>query len=185
MDFEEALDAHLFDGDDALMQSLRVDEWLYGTGLPENAPVVSSELLDKARLDAEGYANGDKTALELPGDEWSTQEWIRTLRALPEDLQVSKVAELDEAWSLTNSGNCEILKEWFLVSIRSDYEGANPSLKRFLTGQGRLKYLRPLYTELAKTPEGNERALAMYTEARPSYHQVAVNGIDKILRPAS
>ena len=185
MDFEEALYADLFGGDESWMQSLRVEEWLYGTGLPGNAPVVTSEKLDTARMVAEELATGDITAPELPGEEWSTQEWVQVLRALPEDMSESKVAQLDDAWPLSESGNSEILKEWFLVSIRSGYEGADPALERFLTGQGRLNYLRPLYTEMAKTPEGKERALAIYAEARPLYHQNAVDGIDKILGPVS
>jgi len=185
MDFEKVLATDLFGGDDAWMQSLQVDAWLYGTGLPDNAPVITSEKLGRARFESEAFVNGDKTAPELPGDEWSAHEWIQALRALPADLQESKVAQLDDAWALSDSGNCEILKEWFLVCIRSGYEGADPTLERFLSELGRLRYLKPLYTELAKTPEDKERALAIYAEARPLYHQVAVDGINKILGPAS
>jgi hypothetical protein len=48
-----------------------------------------------------------------------------------------------------------------------------------------LSYLRPLYTALAKTAEGRDRALAIYAEARPWYHQIAANAIDEILAPES
>jgi leukotriene-A4 hydrolase len=183
MDFEKALARDLFGGDDAWMQSLQVDEWLYGSGLPNNAPVIESEKLTRARLEAEAFVNGDKTAPELPGDEWSAHEWIRALRELPAGLPESKAAELDDAWSLSESGNCKVLKEWFLVCIRCGYQPADPALERYLTEVGRLRYLKPLYTELAKTPEGRKRALAIYAEARPLYHQITVNGIDKILGP--
>jgi len=185
MDFEEALTVGLFGGDDAWMQSLRVEELLYATGLPQNAPVVTSDKLERAQAEAAAFANGDKTAVELSGGEWSAHEWVRALRALPEDIRESKVAQLDAAWSLSNTGNSAVLSEWLLVSIRSEYEGADPALERFLKGQGRLLYLKPLYTELAKTPEGKARALAIYAEARPLYHQIAVDGIDEILGPAS
>lgn len=185
MDFEEALTVGLFGGDDAWMQSLRVEEWLYATGLPQNAPVVTSDKLERAQVEAMAFANGDKTAVELPGGEWSAHEWVRALRALPEGMPALKVADLDAAWSLSDSGNSAVLSEWLLVSVRSGYEGADPALERFLKGQGRLSYLKPLYTELAKTPEGRERALAIYANARPLYHQIAVDGIDKILGPAT
>lgn len=184
MDFEKALARDLFGGDDARMQSLQVDEWLYGTGLPDNAPVITSEKLGRAKLEAEAFANGDTTAPDLPGNEWSAHEWIRALRELPADLPESKAAELDDAWSLSESGNCEVLKEWFLVCIRCGYQRADPALERYLAEIGRLRYLKPLYTELAKTPEGRGRALSIYTEARPLYHQITVNGIDKVLGTA-
>jgi hypothetical protein len=38
-----------------------------------------------------------------------------------------------------------------------------------------------LYQELAKTPEGKERALAIYRRARPTYHPIAVTSIDQDL----
>jgi hypothetical protein len=47
---------------------------------------------------------------------------------------------------------------------------------------GRRKFLKPLYTELAKTPEGLEMARRIYAKARPSYHPVAYTTIDEILK---
>jgi len=185
MDFENVLARDLFGGDEARMQSLQIEEWLYGTGLPDNAPVITSEKLDRARLEAEAFVNGDKTAPELPGDEWSAHEWIRALRSLPADLPESKVAQLDVAWSLSDSGNCAVLKEWFLVCIRSGYERADPALERYLHEQGGMWYLKPLYAELAKTPEGKERALAIFSKARPLYHESTAYEINKILGPVS
>ncbi|HYH47228.1 MAG TPA: leukotriene A4 hydrolase C-terminal domain-containing protein, partial [Thermoanaerobaculia bacterium] len=46
---------------------------------------------------------------------------------------------------------------------------------------GRRKFLKPLYTELAKTPAGAERALRIYRQARPGYHSVSQQTIDDIL----
>ena len=46
---------------------------------------------------------------------------------------------------------------------------------------GRRKFLKPLYQELAKTPEGRARALEIYAIARPRYHAVATRTIDAIL----
>ena len=39
----------------------------------------------------------------------------------------------------------------------------------------------PLYEELIRTPEGRERALAIYAKARPCYHPIAVDSVDKLL----
>ena len=54
-------------------------------------------------------------------------------------------------------------------------------LEQFLTSQGRRKFLSPLYTEMAKTPAGADRALRIYEKARPGYHSVSRNTIDEIL----
>ena len=55
------------------------------------------------------------------------------------------------------------------------------ALDRFLTTQGRRKFLRPLYAELAKTGWGRAMAADIYRRARPTYHSVSVNTIDGIL----
>ena len=47
---------------------------------------------------------------------------------------------------------------------------------------GRRKFLKPLYTELAKTEGGKQRARAIYAQARPRYHAVSSEAIDKILQ---
>jgi hypothetical protein len=46
---------------------------------------------------------------------------------------------------------------------------------------GRRKFLKPLYRELTQTPEGFEIALQIYEKARPNYHPVSYQTIDKIL----
>ncbi len=73
-------------------------------------------------------------------------------------------------------------RDWLLMSIRSGYQPAYPKLDRFLIEVGRRKYIKPLYQELAKTPEGKEHAKAVYAKARPGYHPIAVATIDDLLK---
>jgi hypothetical protein len=68
------------------------------------------------------------------------------------------------------------------MAIRSRYESAYPRLEEYLTTIGRRKLIRPLYEELVKTPEGKERARAIYQKARPAYHPIAVTTIDEIVK---
>jgi hypothetical protein len=91
------------------------------------------------------------------------------------------MADLDAAFKLTESGNSEILSAWLMLAIPNRYEPAYPALERFLTSMGRRKFLKPLYEELAKTPEGTEMALRIYKTARAGYHSVSRNTVDEIL----
>jgi len=54
--------------------------------------------------------------------------------------------------------------QWLMMSIKNRYEPAYLRLEDFLMSIGRRKFIKPLYEELAKTPEGRERALAIGTE---------------------
>src|SRR2546421_609741 len=60
-------------------------------------------------------------------------------------------------------------------------EPAYPRLEEFLTTVGRRKYLKPLYEELVKTPDGRARAETIYKKARAGYHPIAVTTVDGIL----
>jgi hypothetical protein len=90
--------------------------------------------------------------------------------------------ELDRAFKLTRSGNSEVAFQWLMMSITNSYAPAYPRLEEFLTTIGRRKFIKPLYEELAKTPEGRERARSIYRRARPGYHPIAVTSIDQILQ---
>ncbi len=180
-DFEAALDRDLFKGDAARKERLRVEEWLHAPGLPDNAPRSVSDAFDRAAAEAEAFASGARAASTIGAGAWSAYEWRHFLRALPDDLPAAKLAELDGAWSLSETGNSEVLVEWLLQSVRSRYEKSYPALAGFLMGQGRRKYLEPLYEELAKSEEGRTRALEIYAEARAAYHAIVSGAIDKVL----
>ena len=93
-----------------------------------------------------------------------------------------KLAALDKAFGFTGSGNSEILAAWLQIAIRNRYEPAFPAVDHFLTSQGRRKYLRPIYPELAKTDWGMTMARDIYKRARPTYHSVSSGAIDQIVK---
>jgi hypothetical protein len=130
---------------------------------------------------AKGFASGGTTASQLPAKGWSTHEWLHFLTSLPDDLRREDMARLDDAWRLTTSTNYEVLFQWLLLAIRHHYKPAHARLEEFLTAQGRRKFLKPLYEELAKTPEGKGLAVRIYRQARGTYHPFARETVDKIL----
>ena len=57
-----------------------------------------------------------------------------------------------------------------------------PGSKSYLTTIGRRKLVLPLYQALLATPDGRQRAEAIYAKARPSYHPITVDSIDRLLK---
>jgi leukotriene-A4 hydrolase len=162
-----------------LDSKLDLNAWIYQPGLPADAPHPTSDKF--ARVDAAAAAWA--STAQLPDTQpWTSQEWLRFLRAVPERLTQKQMQSLDHAYSLTSSGNNEILEQWLLVSVRNGYEPADEKLGQFLNSVGRRKYIKPLYEELAKTENGKARAIEIYETARPGYHPIAQATIDAILR---
>ena len=158
-----------------------VNVWIHGPGIPDNAPVVSSDAFTKVEEQVKPFESGTPAA-KLATKNWSTHEWIHFLRHLPKALTPAQMTDLDAAFGFTSSGNSEILHEWLMQAIDHKYEPAYDALERFLLRQGRRKFLKPLYQKLAETPEGLARARAIYTKARPMYHAVSYRTIDQILK---
>src|SRR6185503_8564666 len=141
---------------------------------------VKSEALAAVDNQVTAWKNGGPSGLEA--SKWSTLEWQHFLRALPETIPEARLADLDKTFNLSGSGNSEILFEWQRIAIRNRYRPAFAALERFLTSQGRRKFVAPLYADLAKTDWGRTMALDIYKRARPTYHFVAVNTIDQALK---
>lgn len=174
------LDRELIAGDAALRERIRPEAWVYGPGLPDNAPPVEAEAFGRVEAQAAAFGSGTAPSA-LATDGWTTHEWLHFFASLPETLSAAQLESLDEAFDLSLSGNSEVLFAWLRIAIANRYEPAFPALERFLTSQGRRKFVRPLYADLAATDWGRPIAERIYRQARPTYHSVTTNSVDAIL----
>lgn len=181
-DFVAYLKKNLLDKNPELAAKVPIEEWIYRPKVPASEPHPSSDAFSKVEKQAAGWLKGETPAPKIQSQAWTTHEWLHFLRYLPAQLSLEKMAELDRSFHLTGSGNSEIAAQWLLMAIRNRYEPAYPKLEQYLTSIGRRKLIKPLYEELVKTPEGRERAMAIYQKARPSYHPIAVTTIDEIVK---
>jgi aminopeptidase N len=174
------LKRELLDKQPELAAKIPVQEWIYEAGLPASAPHAVSVPLEAVAEHAKAYGAGSRAASALPAAKWTTQEWLEFLQALP-PLNSAQLADLDKRFRLTQTGNSEILDQWLQLAIRAGYAPAYPRVESFLLEVGRQKFIKPLYTELMKTPAGQERAKAIYAKARAQYHPIAQTAVDKIM----
>jgi leukotriene-A4 hydrolase len=179
--FADEVRTNLIAGDRALEERIRLDEWLYQPGLPSNAPVLESEALAAVDREVSRFTSGTPAA-SLTTMGWSTQQWQHFLGALPMSLSPAQLADLDRAFGFTRTGNSEVLFGWLRIAIRNRYQPAMAALERFLTEQGRRKFLRPLYEDLMATDWGKAEARRIYAKARPSYHPVSTSTLDTIVK---
>jgi leukotriene-A4 hydrolase len=167
--------------DKTLAAKLRIDEWVYGPGLPDNCPKPQSMEFEKVAAQLSSFTSGIP-ASQLNVTDWTTHHWLYFLRNIPDTIRLEKVIELDYAFNFTRSGNSEILCEWFQRCIKADYETAFGPMRGYLMNVGRRKLVKPIYTALARTEKGKAWAKQVYEKARPGYHSVTYNTIDGILK---
>ncbi|HWP44312.1 MAG TPA: M1 family metallopeptidase [Blastocatellia bacterium] len=181
-DFLDYLKKNLLDKHPQLAAKVPVEEWVFKPGIPSSAPRPQSGAFAKVERQADAWLKGELAASKIETRGWTTHEWLHFLRYLPDPLERARMEQLDKTFRLTSTGNAEIAHQWLLMAIRSRYEAAYPRLEEYLTSIGRRKLIKPLYEELVKTPEGKERARAIYQKARPAYHPIAVATVDEIVK---
>ncbi|MCA0447020.1 MAG: leukotriene A4 hydrolase C-terminal domain-containing protein [Bacteroidetes bacterium] len=174
--FEE----HFIAGDSVLSSKIRLKEWIYGPGIPDNVVEYNSVRLLAVDHEIKRWNSGTK-ATELNAKSWATPEWLYFLRGIPHNESLERMEELDKTFHFSTSGNSEILAEWLEHSIQVGYKPAYPAIEKFLTTVGRRKFLKPLYQQLLRTNSGKELAWSIYVKARPGYHSVAVKTIDEMI----
>jgi aminopeptidase N len=179
-DFLAWLDRELLSRHPEAAAKLDLQRWLREPGLPDDVPRTQSKLLATVDAQVERWKAG-ANAGELDTQGWVTQQWLRFLDALPEQLSTEQMTSLDSTFGFTASGNSEITCAWLVRSVRANYAPADTKLYSFLMNVGRRKFLKPIYSELAKTPEGLRRAHEIYAKARPRYHAVSVGTLDQVL----
>lgn len=173
-EFLTALRDELLADNESLAKTIPVNEWVFQPGLPANVPAPRATAFFAVDAAATDWVEGGHPA----ASGWSTQEWMRFLKALPERMTQEQMARLDTEFGFTNSTNNEILAAWLLMSIHNDYRAARPRLDQFLTSVGRRVYVRPLYAALPA-----EEAREIFARARDSYHHITRASIDALLAP--
>jgi leukotriene-A4 hydrolase len=158
-----------------------LDEWMMKPGLPKSAVLPTSDAFDLVDTARGNWLAGKIAADALPAKDWTTHEWVHFLDGFPGKVPEAKLAELDAAYHVTDTGNSEIAFSWLRIAIRNEYAPAWPRLESYLMTIGRRKLIKPLYEDLKKTPAGAERARAIYAKARANYHPIAVSSLDGVV----
>jgi leukotriene-A4 hydrolase len=173
------LDEKLLRTDPEKARQVDVQRWVEAAGLPSDAPVPESNLF-AAVAAANAAWRGGTPAANLQTKGWVTQQWLRFLAGIEHPTE-AQLAELDQAFAFTRSGNSEILTAWLVLAVRHNYRAVDRRLDVFLMTVGRRKFLKPLYEALLAAEDGKARALAIYQKARPRYHAVAQRTLDEML----
>ena len=176
--FVTYINNNLLNSQPKLKEKIRLEEWIYSSGIPDNCPKVNSIKFDAVEGAIKSFIKG-YPLVNIKTQGWSSHEWLHFLRHLPEDLDRNDLQKLDQAFGFTSSGNSEVLNAWFQLTIPSGYMQADKDLEGFLLTVGRRKFLKPLYEALYK--KDPEKAKKIYKKARDNYHTVTIQTLDAIV----
>ncbi|MBN8736590.1 MAG: M1 family metallopeptidase [Xanthomonadales bacterium] len=162
-----------------------VKEWVYGAGIPKDAPIPDSPrfgAIDKQRA---AFLAGTLAADKLDAGKsdkggWNTQEWMYFLDRLPDAPPLAKVQQLDVAWHLTGTPNAEIGMRWYVHAIAAGDKAVWPAAAGHMTRIGRLYLTMPVYKAFVQTPEGFAYAEQVYAKAKDGYHPLTQMAVERL-----
>jgi len=183
--FLSDLRANLIRGDTELDRRLQLDRWVFAPGLPDNAAHPDPQAFAAVDAATRAIAAGGPVSA-VPYADWNWAERVRFLQNLPRQMDAARLAAMDEAFHLSDSTNSETLFAWLKLALANRYDPAVPAAERFLAGQGRAKFVVPLFRALMGQGEwGQPIARRIYARTRESYHSVTSGAVDRIVNGAA
>jgi len=115
--------------DPALESSLKIDDWLYGGGMPSNvAPKPSSTIAQRATQQANAFRNGTKAA-SLDRGGW-TDAHVRYFLQLTQDILVPRMSEVDAVFGFSGMKTPPLI--WLVAAAKSLDVASRALLDRYL-----------------------------------------------------
>ncbi|HET6586902.1 MAG TPA: M1 family metallopeptidase [Oleiagrimonas sp.] len=178
------LKTHLIDKYPGKMSWAEAKNWVYGTGIPKDAPIPDSPRFDAIDHELAAFLKGDLAADKLDARSWNTQEWMHFLDSLPQKTDLDRIKALDAAWHLTGTPNAEIGMRWYRRAIAAGDKAVWPAAAEHMTRIGRLYLTMPLYHAFAQTPEGLAYAKKVFAKARAGYHPLTQHAVERLFASA-
>jgi hypothetical protein len=167
------------------MSWAEVREWVYGSGIPKDAPLPESPRFAAIDEQREAFLAGKLDASKLDAKDWNTQEWMYFLDRLPDKPPLDKLRALDAAWHLTGTPNAEIGMRWYKHAIAGGDKSVWPAAAEHMTRIGRNYLTIPLYKAFAQSIDGLAFAKSVYAKAEAGYHPLTQRAVERVFENAA
>eukprot|EP00599_Poterioochromonas_sp_BG-1_P002198 CAMPEP_0173144564 /NCGR_PEP_ID=MMETSP1105-20130129/7301_1 /TAXON_ID=2985 /ORGANISM="Ochromonas sp., Strain BG-1" /LENGTH=888 /DNA_ID=CAMNT_0014058255 /DNA_START=71 /DNA_END=2737 /DNA_ORIENTATION=- len=109
---------------------------------------------------------------------WSSQQICLFLDQLLEfateaNFSVSFLEKLADLYGFNKTKNAEICLRWQSLGLKVGAEWIIPQVTEFITSQGRMKFVRPLYRLLRTSKVGGDIANTVFQSNKQMYHPIA------------
>ncbi|HZX97283.1 MAG TPA: leukotriene A4 hydrolase C-terminal domain-containing protein [Myxococcales bacterium] len=145
----------------------RALEFIDKPGLPPDAPIPRSPRLTQLRR---GEAE--------PQNPTELLAWLHSAQ-----LDAARLREVDARYGLSTRRSLELRHTFVLLQLRAGVPEGIEGARRVALETGRMKYLRPVFTELAR--RDRDAAARIYEEAKGGYHNIARAVVEGLLKTAS
>lgn len=176
-----------FPGKHNVLNAIDWDSWLHKPGMPPHIPSYDTSLSDACTSLADRWRKwSESPPMPFNPSDWanlSSEQHVEVLAQLLAGpaLTPSKVEILGNTYNLASSQNCEIRFRWIRLGLKARWQPAIVPALKFVTEQGRMKYVRPIYRDLYDWEEARPHAISTYKQNRSCMMYVCAHTVSKDL----
>jgi len=159
------------------------DTWYFQPGMPPETPDFDRTHAEASEDLAKAWIAFDREGGSLPSEDvsiWASNQttcFLDTLLLEDTPLRISTLQAMNEQCSFAESQNSEILFRYCKLAVEGGDESILPVVVRFITTQGRMKFVRPLYRALYQSSMGKQLAVDTFLDNKDFYHPICAKMI--------
>ncbi|XP_019774116.1 leukotriene A-4 hydrolase isoform X2 [Tursiops truncatus] len=186
-DWKDFLYSHFKDKVDILNQ-VDWNAWLYSPGLPPVKPNYDMTLTNACIALSQRWITGKEDDLNSFSSadlkDFSSHQVNEFLAQMLQKapLPLGHIKRMQEVYNFNAINNSEIRFRWLRLCIQSKWEEAIPLALKMATEQGRMKFTRPLFKDLAAFDKSHDQAIRTYQEHKACMHPVTAMLVGKDLK---
>jgi leukotriene-A4 hydrolase len=166
------------------------EKWIKSPGLaPVHLDFKTKEITEAQELASEYVKLKGKSspANYKKYDDYYSSLKVVFLEQLVTELDKNKDAKaimtkIDDDLKITSSLDPECKQRWYPLGINVKYDPVMAPAHTFISSQGRMKYLTPIYQALLDTKQ-KSIAIKWFNENKNFYHPLAIDKLKKLIGP--
>ncbi|XP_059141199.1 leukotriene A-4 hydrolase-like [Physella acuta] len=174
--------------DQEKLNSVDWEAWLYGVGLPPYEPHYDTSLANPSTELCNKWLAQPEDNLDVfsPSDINNLPSILieaflsQLLLAVPA-VSLNKVQHLQKVYNFNQVRNSEVRLKWLTLCIKARWEDCIPHVLKFLNEQGRMKFVRPLYSDLYAWEFARPKAIENFKAHRAEMHNTTATMVAKDL----
>lgn len=174
-----------------LVKQIDWNAWFHKTGMPPALPDLDTSMAKDSQdlasiwlaVDREGKSAPTTNAIKS----WSSLQTTCFLDDLllklgGRPLKAATLKAMNDLYQLASTRNAEVLFRYCDLAIQAEDSSILPTVTRFITTQGRMKFTRPLYRALYKSRMGRKLAISTFLANKDFYHPICVKMVAQDLK---
>jgi len=174
-----------------LIKDVEWDKWLKTPGMPLVVSKYDTTLLKACTDLKDRWMKWDEsTPCHFVADDLkklTTPQKIEFMAELLDEkpLSITQLKAMQQAYNLNAVRNSEIRFRWLRLCLKGKWMESLPLSLQFVTEQGRMKFVRPLYRDMYAWEEARAKAIETFLKNRPTMMYVTAYTVSKDLHLAS